>query len=408
MSTLASYFGFLMRTGISINVVPLAGQGTIRAGLMGFSPEPASAEQIDSMHHLLNETMDEGAVGVSTGLDYPPGSYASVDELIQFTRPVGLRNGYYFSHIRGEGGTLLEAVGEALRIGRETGSSVQIAHFKAAGRDNWRLASKGLDLIDRARREGVDVTADVYTYTAGVPVCAPSCRNGPRRVARRQPLPASGTGTHGEKWPQRCERGVLPALSSSTRVHICSSPKQPAFEGRTISELADEAGKTPYEWVFDALVETEMNAMIAAYLQSEENVALALRHPAVMIGTDGFGLPFKGPLAKGKPHPRCFGTYPRLLGHYVRKKNVLTLEEAVWKSSGFPAQKLGWSDRGVIKEGYKADLVVFDPDTILDRATFEKPHQYPTGVYHVLVNGVLVVSRGQHTQSRPGIVLGAG
>jgi N-acyl-D-amino-acid deacylase len=189
-------------------------------------------------------------------------------------------------------------------------------------------------------------------------------------------------------------------------VLISGSPRNREYEGRSVADLATEAGKTPYDWIFDALLETELDTSIVKFGMSEENRALELRHPAMMIGTDGSGLATEGPLSTGVPHPRSYGTFPRVLGHYVREVGVIPLEEAVWKMSGLPAQKLRWPDRGLLKRGYRADVVVLDPDTVSDRATYEAPHQYPAGIHHVVVNGQIVVRDGSHTQARPGAILG--
>jgi N-acyl-D-amino-acid deacylase len=189
------------------------------------------------------------------------------------------------------------------------------------------------------------------------------------------------------------------------QVMISGSPQNRTYEGRFISDLAAEA-KSAYDWVFDALLELDLEASIILFLMSEANTKTALQHPAMMIGTDGFGLAVKGPLATGKPHPRSFGTYPRVLGHYVREQGVISLEEAVWKMSGFPAQKLQWTDRGLVKKGFKADLIVLDPDTVSDRATYQAPHRYPLGIRYVFVNGQAVVEQNSHSHARPGRVLG--
>jgi N-acyl-D-aspartate/D-glutamate deacylase len=189
-------------------------------------------------------------------------------------------------------------------------------------------------------------------------------------------------------------------------VFISSSPKNRAYEGRHVAELAAEANKAPLDWIFDVLLETDLDIGMIAFGMSEDNRKLELRHPAMMIGTDGAARAIEGPMAKGKPHPRSFGTFPRVLGYYVRELGVVSLEEAIWKMCGLPAQKLRWTDRGLLKEGYRADLVILDPETVADRATFQDPHQYPVGVQHVIVNGKAVVLNGAHTQARPGRVLG--
>lgn len=404
-SGLGSYLDYLGRIGISINVVPLVGQGMVRAGVVGFGAEPADETQMARMQDEVIRAMEEGAIGVSTGLIYPPGSFASTEELIAFTRPAGDRDGYYFTHIRGEGKTLLEAVAEAIRIGRETGAAVQISHFKASGRENWKKSAPALALIREARAEGLDVTADVYPYLASstnLSALLPEWSHQGGKPALLARL------VDGEARQRMAAEIKLARPSRSLlwgAVLIDSSSRNRAYQGRPVDELAAEAGKSPEEWVLDVLVETEGNIDMIHFGMSEENRKTELRHPAMMIGTDGYGLPIDGPLTKGHPHPRSFGAFPRILGRHVREQGVITLEEAIWKMSGLPAQKLRWTDRGLIREGYQADLVILNPDTVIDRATYQAPRQYPAGIHHVIVNGRLVIHDGVHTQALPGRVL---
>lgn len=404
-STFGSYLAYLSRIGISLNVVSLVGHGTVRAGVMGFGADPPSEEQMVRMQVEVVKAMESGAAGVSTGLIYPPGSYARIDELMSFTRPAAERDGYYFSHIRGEGATLLDAVAEAIRIGRETGASVQISHFKAAGKANWDKAIRALELIDQARQKGLDVTTDMYPYLAGstglvaaLPQWAQE--GGKEAILKRLPDAESRRRMIADMMSADFFR-----ITEWDAVVISGSPRNRGYEGRDVADMAAEAGKSPHGWVFDALIETELELEIAIFEMSEENRKLALRHPAMMIGTDGFAYAIEGPLSRGMPHPRSYGTYPRLLGHYVREQKTISLEEAIWKASGYPAEKLRWTDRGLVKKGYCADLVVLNPDIVVDQATYQAPHQYPAGINHVIVNGDLVVHHGAHTLARPGIVL---
>jgi N-acyl-D-amino-acid deacylase len=373
---------------------------------MGFSADPANHAQMARMQAEVVRAMDEGAIGVSTGLIYPPGSYASTEELIAVTRPVGKRNGFYFSHIRGEGDTLLEAVAEAIRIGRATGAAVQISHFKAAGRDNWGKSAQGLELIDQARAEGLDVTADMYPYLAGSTSLTAALPEWAQEEGKEAILKRLADAETRQKMAADMQSSGFFRITEWDKVLISSSPKNRDYEGRYVADLAAEAGKSAYNWIFDTLLETELDVSMITFMMSEDNRRMELRHPAMMIGTDGSGRATEGPLAKGVPHPRSYGTYPRVLGRYVREQGVISLEEAIWKMSGFPAQKLRWTDRGLVKKGYKADLVILDPNTVADRATYEAPHQYPVGIPHVIVNGKLVVHDNSHTQARAGNVLG--
>jgi N-acyl-D-amino-acid deacylase len=404
-STFGSYLDYLAQMGISLNVVPLVGQGTVRSAVMGFTARPPDSEQVARMQVEVAQAMDEGAVGVSTGLIYPPGSYTSTEELIAITRPVGERDGFYFSHIRGEGDTLLESVAEAIRIGREAGAAVQISHFKAVGERNWPKSAAALDLIDQARAEGLEVTADLYPYLAsstGLSATLPDWANegGKEVILKRLADPESR-----RRMAADMQGGRTPRAGGWDLVFISNSPKNRSYEGHHVAELAAEAAKSPHDWILDALLETELDVGMIKFSMSEDNRKLELRHPAMMIGTDGYGLAREGPLSRGKPHPRNYGTFPRVLGHYVREQGVISLEEAIWKMSGFPAQKLRWTDRGLLKKGFRADLVVFDPDRVADQATYEAPHQFPRGIHHVVVNGRLVIQEDVHTGARPGVIL---
>ena len=404
-STYRSYLEDLRQMGISVNVVPLVGQGMVREAVMGFTSAAPNEAQLAHMQAEVARAMEEGAIGISTGLIYPPGSYASTEEIIAVTKPVGERQGFYFSHIRGESEMLLEAVAEAIRIGRETGTAVEISHLKAAGRSNWHKAALALELIAQARAEGLDVSADMYPYLAGssglVAVLPEWAQEGGKNAIMKR----------------LADPDVRQRMSAAMRsegffrfvewdkVLIAGSPRRRAYEGRTIADLAAEVGKSAHEWVFDALLETELQMSSIAEYAIEDNLRLQLRHQAVMIGTDSHGRATEGALSKGLPHPRTYGTFARILSRYVREQQVISLEEAIHKAAGLPAQKLRWMDRGLIRRGYKADLVVFDPLTIADRATYAAPHQYPVGVHHVIVNGQLVIKDGLHTGARPGEVL---
>ncbi|MGD8519526.1 MAG: D-aminoacylase [Desulfobacterales bacterium] len=407
-SSMGDYLNFLTNQGVSPNVLQLVGQGVIRASIMGLGEGSADRKQVDRMQDQVAEAMAQGAIGLSTGLIYPPGSFTSTEELIALTKTVGDHNGYYFSHIRGEGDTLLEAVEEAICIGRETGTPVQISHFKAAREDNWDKSSKALELIDRAQAEGLDVTADVYPYLAGstsLVTMLPQWAHvgGPAEILMRLTDPDTRTKMSADMQTGGFARGV--AWNS---VLITSSPNKREYEGCYVSELAAQSDSNPYEWVFDALVETQLDMGMALFGMSEENRLREIQFPAMMICTDGFGLAITGPLARGVPHPRNYGAFPRVLGRYARDLKVLSLEQAVYKMTGLPAKKLRLEDRGMIVPDSAADLVVFDPAVVSDTATYDNPHQYPAGIYHVLVNGQWVIRDGSHTGARPGAVLRIG
>ncbi len=404
-SSFGDFAAFLARRGCSLNIAALVGHGMIRAGVMGFGEGRANADQMARMQQELIAAMQQGAIGLSTGLIYPPGSFTSTDELIELTRAVGERNGFYFSHIRDEGDGLLEAVAEAIRIGRETGAAVQISHFKAAARHNWEKSAQALELIQQARQEGLDVTVDMYPYRAGSTILVAMLPQWAHVGGPEQTLKRLADPDQRRKMTVAMQSGGFARGIGWEDVLITEAPSQTRYEGRTVAQLAADTGKTPDDWVFDALLETRLDITMAMFGMSEENRRREILFPAMMIGSDGIGLAPGAPLAKGVPHPRSYGTFVRVLGRYVRELSILKLEEAIHRMTGLPAKKLRLADRGVIKAGLAADLVIFDPQTVSDRATYEKPHQYAAGISHVLVNGRPVIRDGVHTGARPGLLL---
>jgi N-acyl-D-amino-acid deacylase len=404
-ASFADYLEYLAEPGCSLNIVPLAGQGVIRAGVMGFGKADANPDQMARMRQEAIAAMEQGAFGLSTGLIYPPGSFTGTAELIELIKVVGERKGFYFSHIRGEGATLLEAVKEAICIGRKTGASVQISHFKAARKENWGKSRQALELISRAQSEGLDITADLYPYLAGsttlvtmLPEWAHA--DGPQATLKRLADPELRA-----KMAADMQTGGFAKGFDWSRILITAAPLRTGYEGHYVSDLALEAGQTAHDWVFDALLQTRLDISMAMFGMSEENRCRELAFPGMMIGTDGFGLAASGPMAAGVPHPRSYGTFPRVLGRYVRELNIMTLEEAVCRMTGLAAQKLRLDDRGRIKPELAADLVVFDPLTVADRADYENPHQYAAGISQVLVNGNFVIRDGKHTGALPGKIL---
>jgi N-acyl-D-amino-acid deacylase len=404
LSDFGSFLNYVDKKGTGPNLIGLVGQGTVRAAVIGFTANRPSEEQMEQMQKMVTESMEAGAIGVSTGLIYPPGSYASTEELIEITRPVGARGGIYFSHIRGESDTLLEAISEAIEIGRKTGAAVQISHYKAAGPANWDKAERGLDLIENARAEGMDVTADMYPYLAGatglvslLPEWAQE--DGQAAIASRLKDPATRV-----KMVESMKATGFFSFATFDKILI-SDARNSAYAGHFVSELAEAAGKSGYDWVFDALLETNGEIGMIVFMMSEDNVRKQLLRPWMMVGTDAAGISTTGPLSSGVPHPRSFGTFPKVLGTYARDEKVITLEDAVYKMTGLPAKKLRLKDRGFLHKGLKADLVVFDPKTVADVSTYQKPAVYPTGIDYVVVNGEFVVRQGVGTKAMPGHVL---
>jgi N-acyl-D-aspartate/D-glutamate deacylase len=347
------------------------------------------------MERLLAEALEAGAFGFSTGLVYPPSLYASTEELVALARSMVRRGGLYFSHIRGEAATLEEAIREAILIGEDAGVPVQIAHIKAAGRENWGKMPRALRLVDEARARGVEVTADVYPYPAAstkmdnlLPGWAHDGgiarlldRLADRAVRRRL---VEECLVDGERW--RTASGTVGW--DEVMVATCS---RPGLAGLTLAALARQTGLAPAEAMLDLVRDERAQISMVVFSQSEDNVSSALAHPHVMVGSDSLGLSAGPGPHPGKPHPRMYGTFPRVLGRYCRERRLLSWESAVHKMTGMPAAKLRLRDRGLLRPGLAADLAVFDPATVLDEATFADPHRHPTGIPYVVVNGRLVV-----------------
>jgi N-acyl-D-amino-acid deacylase len=404
-TTFRSYLAGLTREGLSINVAPLVGHGTVRLLVMGPGDARPTADQLSAMATEVRRAMDGGAFGVSTGLIYAPGVFADTDELVALAQAAGEGGGFYASHIRGEADTLLPALGEAIAVGRRAMVPVEISHLKAAGRENWPKMAQAIELIEAARAEGLDVTADMYPYPAastGLSALLPAWAHagGRESLLVRLNDPADRARIREElDGPGRASD------AGWDRITIAACPARPEFEGQTLDRIAAGLGVPPATAAIEILREAKGDAEIVLFMMSEENVALGLQRPWIMIGSDGEGRAAQGPYATGKPHPRNYGTCPRVLGHYVRERGVLSLPEAIRKMTSLPASKLGLRDRGRLEPGAVADVVIFDPATIADTATFADPHQYPRGIPWVLVNGEPVVAGGRHTGSRPGRVL---
>jgi N-acyl-D-aspartate/D-glutamate deacylase len=353
--------------GVATNLKSLAGQGTIRMAVMGMENRPADAREMHSMQKILSAAMEAGAIGVSTGLMYPPGSFADSEELIELTRVVAEYDGMYATHMRNEDDQLLESLEEAIRIGKEAGVPVQISHHKAVGQPNWGKVSKSLALLDAARDSGLDIDCDVYPYTAFSTILGPL-------------LPEV------ERFPE------TPVLISGTRF-------DKSLVGRYAHEVAAERGQTLLECAKEINDSEEGAVTVVGFGMCQEDVDTVMRHPHAMIGSDGIESD------TAEPHPRAYGTFARVLGEYVRERGVVSIEEGVHKMTGQSAAKFRLSDRGEIDVGKFADVVVFDPETIEDVATYQEPRQHPAGIDWVLINGRVAVESGVQREVRPGRVL---
>ncbi|HEY3065677.1 MAG TPA: D-aminoacylase [Methylomirabilota bacterium] len=406
--TFGDYLRDLDHSGAAVNVVHLVGHGTLRVAAMGFARRAPTAAELKRMQKLVADAMEDGAWGLSTGLIYAPGSYSTTEEVVELAAVAGRHRGFYASHIRGEGASVLEAVAEAIRIGREAEIPVQISHIKAAGRPNWGKVGQALALIDAARAEGLDVMADVYPYTASSTTARTllpdwALEGGVEEMKKRLRDPSTRARVRADLEAPASGQTLLDRIGWEN-IMVAYSPHRKDAEGKRISEVAAERGTAAVDAVLD-LVADEPSGYVILFQLDEKDLRAALGHRSVMIGSDGSALAPYGNLGAGKPHPRSYGTFPRVLGEYAREQRVLSLPEAVHKMTGLPARRLGLRDRGVIREGARADLVVFDARRVADEATYEQPHRYPTGIEHVIVNGRFVIKDGQHTGSLPGRVL---
>jgi N-acyl-D-amino-acid deacylase len=396
----------LGRDGLGVNVLPLVGHGAIRAAVMGLADRVPDESEMATMEELLSRCIEEGAAGLSTGLFYPPGVYADTAELIRLARLVGKAGGIYFSHIRSEGAALLEAVEEAIAVGREAHAPVEIGHLKASGHRHWGKLDRALALLERARADGLDVQADAYPYRAGSVGISALLPAWALAGGMNETLDRLRDESIREQIKLEMPEQELVSETGWDGILVAYCVERPECTGKYISDLAAEDAADPIDWTLTLVAQTSGQVEVILFSQSEENVRKTLTHPSVTIGSDGVGLSTTGPLSAGRPHPRNFGTYPRILGHYVRDEGLLTLEEAVRKMTHQPATRLRMRDRGRISPGYKADLVLFDAETVEDLGAYGEPPRYPRGIEYVVVNGRLVVAEGEHTGELPGRVLG--
>jgi N-acyl-D-amino-acid deacylase len=406
-SDVASYLRALEETEIAVNQALLLGQGSLRENTIGGEDRGLTEDESRALMRAVEAGMDEGAYGLSTGLEYAPGIFTPTAEIAAMATVVARRGGLYASHIRNEVAAVLAAVAEAIEIGRRSGARVQISHLKAVGSPNWPKQEPALSLIESARAGGVEVLADAYPYSAystGLSVLTPAwARDGgrPALLARlretddRRRIRAAIVET------VRQDPGAFELIVISS---VGSEANRPLV-GRNLVEIADAWGTEPAEALLELLIAEDGDVGYVGHGMSEENVERVLAHPLVMIGSDGVSIAPEGPAAATRPHPRSYGTYPRVLGHYRRERGLFDLPTAIRKMTSLPADQVGLPDRGRLARGKKADLVIFDAAKIADQATFEDPHRYPTGIRHVLVNGVPVVENAAPTGRRPGRVL---
>src|SRR5436309_1395865 len=412
-NTLAEYLRYLEQHGISCNVASFLGAATVREYVIGYEDKQPTPQQLDQMRELVRNEMEAGALGIGTALIYPPAFYAKPEELIELCKVAAKYQGKYISHMRSEGSRLLEALDELIRISREAKIPAEVYHIKASGRQNWPKIDDLLSRIEAAQKEGLKITADMYTYTAG------------------------GTGLDASL-PPWTEDGGYPALfkrlrDPATREKIKEEVQKPAggwenlyfdaggpehillaefrseklkpLTGKTLAEVARMRGKDPIDTAMDLIAEDESRIGTLYFIMSEDNVKKELAKPWISFGSDEASQAPEGMFLKSNPHPRAYGNFARVLGKYSRDEKVIPMREAVRRLRGLPATNLGLDHRGFLKEGMFADVVVFDPATIADRATYDKPHQYAVGVKHVFVNAVQVLKDSEHTGAKPGRAL---
>ncbi|HEX6865484.1 MAG TPA: amidohydrolase family protein, partial [Thermoanaerobaculia bacterium] len=411
-TTLGEYLDSLVARGISPNVASFIGATTVRVHELGYEDRPPTPEELARMRKLVAQAMEEGALGVGSSLIYAPAFYAKTDELVALCEEAAKYGGMYISHMRSEGNRLLEAVDELIEISRRAKVPAEIYHLKAAGRQNWDKLDAVIKKIEDARASGLRITTDMYTYTAGatgLDAAMPPWvqEGGLKKWIERMKDPAirervkKEMSTPTNDW----ENLYLAAGADKVILVAFKNDNLKPLTGKTLAEVAKMRGKSPEETAMDLVIEDDSRVGTVYFLMSEDNVRRQTALPWMSFGSDAEALAPEGVFLKSNPHPRAYGNFARLLGKYVRDEKALPLEDAIRKLTSLPATNLGIRERGLLKEGYFADVVVFDPAKVQDHATFDKPHQYSTGVLHVFVNGVQVLKDGEHTGAKPGRVV---
>jgi N-acyl-D-amino-acid deacylase len=405
---LSEYLRHVERRGASQNVASFIGAGTLRAGVVGYSDRPATPAELDRMRQLVAEEMADGALGIASALVYPPGSYAGTGELASLCEVAAAYGGCYASHVRGEREQLHAALGEFLQIVRGAGLRGEVFHLKASGRQNWHLMDGAISLIEQARSAGLPVTADVYPYTAG--------STGLTSIIPDRFHEGGAAALYDRLGDPEVRAAIRAELSASARwgdaaeaenvlILRVAAEENREWQGRTLSQVAAARGTDPVETALDLIASDRSRIQAAFFSMSEENLRAALRRPWVGISSDSASMAPEGAFLRAPVHPRAYGSFARVLGRYARDEKVLPLADAVRRMSGLPAATLGLPGRGVLREGAYADIVVFDPATVADRATFADPHQLSAGVSEVLVNGKVAISGGRFTGELAGRAL---
>jgi N-acyl-D-amino-acid deacylase len=398
-TTMKSYMERLEQQGSAVNIAPVVGHGTVRANVLGYENREPTMDELETMRGHVRNAMKDGAWGMSTGLIYPPSVYGKQPEISELAKVVAEYDGVYFSHIRGEGETLMEAITEACEIGRDSGTPVQIAHFKSSGVKNWGKTKESLALVEKYRNMGVDVTFDQYPYIAsstGLTALLPHWAHEGGATKMLEVL----------KDPVRKAKikSELRLNYGWDKILVTSAKNNPQYNGKNIQTIAEMMELDPFEAYVKLLILENTQVPSVMFGMHEDDVRRVMQSPYGMVGSDGSAIAPSGIWENTVPHPRLYGTFPRVIGYYVRE-GVISLQEAVRKMTGAPAQKVGFKDRGLLRVGYKADITVINPDTVKDEATFTDPQRYPSGIPYVLVNGTVVVEKGKHTGALPGKAL---
>jgi N-acyl-D-amino-acid deacylase len=411
-TTLGEYLEFLEGKGISPNVASFLGAATPRVHELGYADRAPDGEELERMIALVRQSMEEGAMGIGSSLIYAPGFYADTDELIALSAAAGEYGGMYISHMRSEGNGLLEAVDELITISREAGVPAEIYHLKQGGQENWSKLDDVIERVEAAQAEGLRITADMYTYTAGSTgldaAMPPWVQEGGYEAwadRLRDPSVRSRVLNEMTESTNEWENLMRAAGPEGTLLVGFVNEELRGYTGRTLAEVSAERGTSPQETAMDLVIEDGSRVQVVYFLMSEDNVKRQIAIPWVAFDSDATSMAPEPPFTNSSTHPRAYGNFARLLGKYVREEQVIPLEEAIRKLTSFPAANLGISDRGLLRDGYLADVVIFDPDEIGDRATYEEPHQYSVGMVHVFVNGAQVLEDGEHTGATPGRVV---
>ena len=411
-TTLGEYLQYLVKKGISTNVASFVGATTLRIHEVGYDDRPPTGEELDRMRALVRQAMEEGALGIGSSLIYAPAFYAQTDELIELSKVAAEYDGMYISHMRSEGNALLESIDELLTIAREAGIRSEIYHLKAAGEANWDKLDTAISKIESARTQGLEITADMYNYTAGSTgldaAMPPWVQEGGydawaerlQDPAIRERMRCEITTTTNE-W----ENLMLAAGSEGTLLVEFKNPALREYTGQTLADVAEQRGTSIPDTIMDLVIEDGSRVQVVYFLMSEENIKQQLKLPWVSFSSDAGSMAPEGVFLNNSTHPRAYGNFARLLGKYVRDEKIISLEEAIRKMTSLPASNLRIQGRGQLSPGYFADIVVFDPTAIQDHATYEEPHQYATGMHHVWVNGTRVLADGDHTGAMPGRVV---